>query len=197
MFKLKKKQIVIGVLIIVMLSIVELSIVVFLLFKEYNQPIVWKQVEEIGYSLTIPDDWETWGTGYKGVLKRKHWSINDPNSFDISTMCDRTYHTATLETWVRNLSNSDHFFTEEEARDYVMTVGSRADNPTQIIMDRELENGTTLIVAKGRFGSAPCIGSQYLGLIIDEEKTIGLELMMDEDRDDIVFPLYESITPLR
>lgn len=159
-------------------------------------PIDWQTVETHGYTLNVPGDWERSGNGYTGILERLRKGNFD--SYDIDDSCDGRSHTATLEIWENDASSfryrkSDgtggNLLTKEDAYNYI------SSNRGEVVLERELSNDAILVVGDGRYGSAPCIGSQHIGFILDGEKAIWIRMLMDENREDIVFPLYESITP--
>jgi hypothetical protein len=77
----------------------------------------------------------------------------------------------------------------EEARQYFQDR-SRAE----IIWERTLKDGSTMVVADGRFGSGPCIDVQYWAMIFHHDGNASeIKVQMDERRDDIMKPFFESV----
>lgn len=184
---------------ILVLAVASAAAIVFSLIFIYNNskdPLVWRTIEAYDYSISVPAEWEGM-RNLTGYVERKKWSDSDPD--DISTQCDAKSYTAKLNIW-ENDAASFNFRRKDGTTSFVLTKEDVYEYISlkrgQVILERELGNGALLIVSDGRYASAPCISNQYMGIIVSGEKAIWISLAMDEKRDDIVLPLYSSITAL-
>lgn len=85
---------------------------------------------------------------------------------------------------------------ELEAARYYFSNKLLDENP-EIWEDKPIDGGH-IIYGEGRWASAPCITSQHVALIVrDDQPTISLHIVMDEEREDIVIPIFESFKLLQ
>lgn len=166
-------------------------IAVTLLFIEFNKPIQWQTVQRDQYSFLIPEDWVATDGGYSGTVERQKQK-NDQFGF-----CDRNTYTAKIDiigpydgavfNWRKANGGTENISTKDDAYDYIALKNG------EVILERDLGDGAVLVVGDGRYASAPCIDYQYSGFVVDGDHSLWIRLTLDEERNDIIFPLYESI----
>lgn len=148
-----------------------------------SEPIAWKEVEAYGYSFNVPSDWELRESEYRnrlgqyeGTVKRQAWFQN------VVAACDQETYLATLEI------GQDEALSEEEAYDLIR------NQREGVLLEQELSNGTVLVMGKeDAFAHGPCRSSRYIGLVLGGDTVTWFKLEMDEERNDIVMPIYRSI----
>ncbi len=161
--------------------------------------ISWKDALFSGYSFAVPSDWKEtispsdWNGIDVGIRLGAQIERQQRNE---SEFCDYDFYDGYVEVSEHNKfsyrksdGSTGFLLTKDDAYDYLSLYGGK------VFMERELTNGAVLVVGKGRYASASCVSSQYLGFIIDGKKSIWFRVAMDEERDDITLRIYQSITP--
>ncbi len=204
MSKLKWSVLLIG------LTVVLTSAVVVVVMNDATPSWVSKQV--YNYHLDLPSGWTTItadGHNFSGQMMRHNWSVKifnlvdqllgrkSTNESEYTNNCDESKYTADLK--ISSHSRSDYFnLTGEDLT--VMAVENYLKSPRgvagsgQILSERDLGNGTIVVVGTGRYGSGPCMGFQYQGFVVKPGQSyIQLYLIMDEERRDIADHIFNSI----
>jgi hypothetical protein len=163
----------------------------------FAPPVDWVTHEHFGYEFSLPVDRleniEEHQVKYSGKIDRM-------NSWETGEMCSEEYYVGHVTireyevdtfNYRRSDGNAGHLVTVEDVEDYV------ALKRGEILDQWELDNGSLLLLATGRYGSAPCLGNQYSGFILDGDTgVVWVTLILDEPRTDIVDEFFSSITPV-
>ena len=164
-----------------------------LLYSHTHPPkITWHQVEAGGLTYQVPVELNARG----GMLKRLR-PLSWRQRFKRDEGCGVTEHHIGIGASFRRrvpimryrIDGTGDVTSPEEARRYFQ-YWSRAT----VIWERTLKDGSTMVVADGRFGSAPCIDVQYWAMIFHHDGNASeIRVQMDERRDDIMKPFFESV----
>jgi hypothetical protein len=163
---------------------------------QFAPPVDWVSQEHFGYEFSLPVDRlqtsEDDHVKYTGKIDRVNaWRTGELCSEDyyVGSVTIREYDKDTFN-YRRSDGGTGHLVTVDDIADYV------ALKRGEVLDQWELDNGSLLILATGRYGSAPCIGEQYSAFILDGDTgVVWVMLILDEERDDIVDTFFSSITP--
>lgn len=166
-----------------LLGVVAVAILGIVLFLR-PEPIAWKQVEAYGYSFNVPSDWELRESEYRdrigqyeGTVKRQAWFQN------VVSACDQDTYLAGLEI------GQDNALSEEEAFDLIR------NQEEGVLLEQGLSDGSVLVMGKeDALAHGPCRSNRYIGFILGGDTVTWFKLEMDEERNDILMPIYRSIT---
>jgi hypothetical protein len=163
---------------------------------QFAPPIDWVSKEHFGYEFSLPvDQLQTLEDDYVEYTGK----IDRFNAWETGELCSDDYYVGNVvisehgkDTFRYRRSDGDtgHLVTVDDIEDYV------ALKRGEVLDQWELDDGSLLVLATGRYGSAPCFGVQYSGFILDNDTgVVWVRLFLDEERDDIVDTFFSSITP--
>ncbi len=162
-----------------------------------EQPLSWTEVRVDGIRLNMPAGWEMERSPYPGdPFKGLAYASSElrRSKTKRSQMCSADSHTAsiTVERFPGLTYNHDGIpITILSPKDLKTYIAHRGGT---IIAERTLDEAYALVAANVRLGSAPCISSQHYGWIINSEGSgWKIDLIMDEERPDIVSGVFDSI----